>query len=83
MNNHELDDLPSRNQALLDQFTRVDIDHRRAIEELLAANGHAEQLRKECVNLRVVKKIWESIQTRLNVQVSKKNSLLLSKRWQR
>ena len=59
MNNRELDDLRSRNQKLLDQFTRVDIDHQRASEELVAANGRAEQLRNECANLRAEKKIWE------------------------
>ncbi|KII91087.1 hypothetical protein PLICRDRAFT_28915 [Plicaturopsis crispa FD-325 SS-3] len=61
----ELDNLTKRNQQMYDQYTRIDIECNRASEDLIVANGHIEQLRNECANLRAEKKIWESVQGRL------------------
>ncbi|KAI0736332.1 hypothetical protein C8Q72DRAFT_803970 [Fomitopsis betulina] len=61
----ELNNLSKRNQDLYDQYMRIDIECNRVSEELLVATGHVEQLRNECANLRAEKKIWHSIQGRL------------------
>lgn len=55
----ENDDLLSRNQKLLDQYTRMDIEVNRMSEDLLTSTQFLEQLRNECANLRAEKKIWE------------------------
>jgi nucleoprotein TPR len=59
MQSRELDNLNKRNQTLLDQYTRIDIECHRATEDLMAANSRTEQLRNECANLRAEKNIWE------------------------
>ncbi|KZT67236.1 hypothetical protein DAEQUDRAFT_729270 [Daedalea quercina L-15889] len=61
----ELDSLSKRNQDLYDQYMRIDIECNRVSEELLVATGHLEQMRNECANLRAEKKIWQSVQGRL------------------
>ncbi|KAH9936573.1 uncharacterized protein B0H18DRAFT_974482 [Fomitopsis serialis] len=61
----ELDSLSKRNQALYDQYMRIDIECNRVSEDLHIANGHVDQLRNECANLRAEKKIWQTIQGRL------------------
>ncbi|KAJ7236740.1 hypothetical protein B0H12DRAFT_1139991 [Mycena haematopus] len=55
----DVEDLTQRNQQLFDQWTRLDIECRRATDDLHTANGRIEQLRNECANLRAEKKIWE------------------------
>ena len=65
MNNRELEELTKRNQALYDQWTRLDVECNRLSEELHISNSRLEQLRNECANLRAEKNIWESVQSRL------------------
>ncbi|KAJ4482315.1 hypothetical protein J3R30DRAFT_3402901 [Lentinula aciculospora] len=65
LQNQELNDLTKRNQQLLDQWTRVDVECGRVTEDLHVASGRVEQLRNECANLRAEKGIWEGIQSRL------------------
>ncbi|KAJ3731245.1 hypothetical protein DFJ43DRAFT_435652 [Lentinula guzmanii] len=65
LQNQEINDLTKRNQQLLDQWTRVDIECGRVTEDLHVASGRVEQLRSECANLRAEKGIWEGVQNRL------------------
>ena len=55
----EFDDLTKQNQKLFDQWTRVDIECSRTVEDLQITNGRIKQSRNECANLRAEKKIWE------------------------
>ena len=55
----EFDDLTKQNQKLFDQWTRVDIECSRTVEDLQITNGQIKQSRNECANLRAEKKIWE------------------------
>lgn len=59
LQNQELNDLTKRNQQLLDQWTRVDVECGRVTEDLHVTSGRVEQLRSECANLRAEKGIWE------------------------
>ncbi|TFY64347.1 hypothetical protein EVJ58_g2677 [Rhodofomes roseus] len=63
--NRELDSLSKRNQDLYDQYMRIDIECNRVSEEFLVANGQLDKLRNECANLRAERKIWQSVQDRL------------------
>ncbi|KAJ3867488.1 hypothetical protein EV359DRAFT_34396 [Lentinula novae-zelandiae] len=76
LQNQELNDLTKRNQQLLDQWTRVDVECGRVTEDLHVTSGRVEQLRSECANLRAEKGIWESIQSRL---VEENKSLALER----
>lgn len=55
----DLDDLTKRHRDLNERFTAVDIKYNRVTEDLTTANGHLDQLRNECANLRAEKRIWE------------------------
>jgi nucleoprotein TPR len=55
----DLDVLTKRHRDLNERFTAVDIKYNRATEDLTTANGHLDQLRNECANLRAEKRIWE------------------------
>ncbi|KAJ3814062.1 hypothetical protein F5876DRAFT_73301 [Lentinula aff. lateritia] len=76
LQNQELNDLTKRNQQLLDQWTRVDVECGRVTEDLHVTSGRVEQLRSECANLRAEKGIWESVQSRL---VEENKSLALER----
>jgi nucleoprotein TPR len=59
MHAQEINDLTKRNEQLILQYTRVEVECHRALEDLQAANLRVEQLRTETANLRAEKKIWE------------------------
>jgi nucleoprotein TPR len=55
----DFDDLTKRHGDLNERFTAVDIKYNRVTEDLTTANGHLDQLRNECANLRAEKRIWD------------------------
>ena len=59
MHEREAQNLQKRSQHLHEQYTRLDIACNHADEELATAYSQIEQLRNECSDPRVEKKIWE------------------------
>lgn len=54
----ELDGLSKRNEQVYHQYTRMDVEYNKALDDLSIATSNLEQLRNECANLRAEKKIW-------------------------
>ncbi|KZT09250.1 uncharacterized protein LAESUDRAFT_545404 [Laetiporus sulphureus 93-53] len=65
MQTKEMESLSNRNQQLLSQYTRIDIECKRVSDDLSTANGTVERLRTESANLRAEKKIWKDVEARL------------------
>jgi nucleoprotein TPR len=61
VSDREIEGLAKRNQQLQDNFSHVDKERHKLVEELLAANAKVDRLRNESANLRAEKNIWEVI----------------------
>ena len=55
----EIRSLTLRNQQLMDQSTRFEVECNRKLEDLHSANAQIDRLRTECSNLRAEKNLWE------------------------